>query len=133
MKINRSVFSLVVAGSLALAALGMAGAAQAQDVYWSVGVSSPGVRVGVANVPPVVVQPVYMQQRYPVYVAPPPVVYVQPAPIFLGQPQYIQGGWQPPGHAWGRRHGHHRHDHDRFRAGRFGGERWEHRGHDHRR
>ncbi|MES2878186.1 MAG: hypothetical protein V4713_07165 [Pseudomonadota bacterium] len=133
MKINRSVFSLVAAGSLALAAMGMAGAAQAQDVYWSVGVSSPGVRVGVANAPPVVVQPVYMQQRYPVYVAQPPVVYVQPAPVFVGQPQYIQGGWQPPGRAWGWRHGHRHHEHERFGPGRFEGERWEHERNDHRR
>lgn len=57
--------------------------AQARDnVYWSVGIGSPGVDVSVGNAVPVYVQPqpVYVQPR-PLYVQPPPV-YVQPWPPY---------------------------------------------------
>lgn len=69
-----------------------ASSAHARDVYWSVGVDSPGVSVGVSNAPPprvvvrprpvfverapVVVYPGYRQPR-PVYVGPPPAIYVE--------------------------------------------------------
>lgn len=91
-----------------------AGAAQARgdDVYWSVGVSSPGVSVGVSNAPPpraVVVQPqpvvihhpapVVIHQPYP-YVRP---VVVHPRPV-------VYHGWD---HRHDRRHWKHRH-HDRY-------------------
>lgn len=109
----------LAAAAVAVAALVAAGAAQAgrsADVFWSVGVSSPGVQLGVSNAQPMLIQqpayiesyPVYVQPR-PVYFAPSPVVYVRPAPIFYGPPQYV--GWERPGHGWGwRRHGHHGHD-----------------------
>lgn len=130
MKINRSISSLVAAAGVALAALGMAGAAQADNVYWSVGVSSPGVNVGVANGPPVyqqVYEPVYVQPR-PVYVAPrpvyrrapPQVVYVQPEPVYMAPPRYVEAGWDRPRHDRGWRHGHGRRDHDRYDGGRSG-------------
>lgn len=79
----------LVAGAWALSV--GASKAHARDVYWSVGVDSPGVSVGVSNAPPprVVVhpRPVYVEQApvvvypghrhpRPVYVAPAPVVYV---------------------------------------------------------
>lgn len=131
MKINRSVSSLVVAAGVAIAALGMAGAAQADNVYWSVGVSSPGVQVGVANGPPMMVaqpmyqpayEPVYVAPR-PVYRAPRPVVYVQPAPVYVAPPQYVQAGWGYPGQDRGWRHGRGRHGFDRYDSDRFDGER----------
>lgn len=128
MKITRSASSLVAAASVALAAFGMTGAAQADNVFWSVGVSSPGVQVGVANGPPMmVVQPMYP----PVYRAPRPVVYVQPAPVFVAPPQYIQAGWQYPRQDWGWRHRHGRHEQERFEPGRFDGERSGHGHGDH--
>ena len=125
MKINRSMSSLIAAASLAFAALGATGAAQAQDVFWSVGLSSPGVHVGVASAPPVVMrpmyQPVYAQQN-PVYVVPQPVTYMRPAPVYLAPQQYVQTGWQQPRHGWGWRHGHGRHhEQERFEQGRFEG------------
>ncbi len=71
---------------LALACAWGAGQAQAADVYWSIGVQSPGVVVGAANMPPVMYGP-------PVVVVPGPYYRVGP----------------PPGH-W-RKHKHHRHEH----------------------
>lgn len=114
MKINRSVYSTAAAAALAVAALGATGAAQAGDVFWSLGLSSPGVAVGVANAPPVYVapQPVYVQPQ-PVYVQPRPV-YVQPAPVYYqsAPPVYYrpapvyQAGYVVPGtYHWPKRHG----------------------------
>lgn len=50
----------------------LAGAAQAGNVYWSVGISTPPMATVISNAP------VYAPP--PVYYAPPPVVY-QPAPV----------------------------------------------------
>ena len=105
-KANRSVALAGAAATLALAAMGFAGAAQARDnVSFSVGIGVPGVQVGVTNAYPVYQQPVYVQPA-PVYYQPAPVyyrprpVYVQPAPVYYApQPVY-----------YGRPHGHgHRH------------------------
>ena len=125
-KTNRSVATAGAAAALAVAALGFAGAAQARDdVYWSVGVGSPGVSVNVGNAFPVYTPaPVYVQpapvyyQPAPVYVRPAPVYY-QPAPVFVqprpyfGPPQvvYVQPGNR---HGWHKKHGR---DHDDDRGG----------------
>jgi len=104
-KANRSVALAGAAATLALAAMGFAGAAQARDnVSFSVGIGVPGVQVGVTNAYPVYQQPVYVQPA-PVYYQPAPVyyqprpVYVQPAPVYYApQPVY-----------YGRPHGHRHH------------------------
>lgn len=57
---TRSIQAMAAAAGVALALLTGAGAAQARDVNWSIGVNSPGVSVGVSN-----------GYGYPVYVAPP--------------------------------------------------------------
>ncbi len=141
MKINRCAFSLVLAAGVAMAALGAAGA-QAQEVYWSVGLSSPDVQLGFSNAPQVVVQPryqpvyqvqpvypqsyqpyyqptyqpsyqpVYRQPR-PVYVAPRPAVYLRPAPVYMAPVQYVQPDWRYPGQRRGWRHWQERHESDR--------------------
>ena len=95
-KANRSAV-LAGAATLAIAAMGFAGAAQARDnVYWSVGVGTPGAVVNVGNVGSVYQQPVYVQQQ-PVYVEPAPVyyqprpVFVRPAPVYYApQPVYYE-------------------------------------------
>lgn len=102
---------------------GFASLAQANDVYWSVGVASPGVSIGVSSSRPVVVVPA------PVYVQPAPV-YRRPAPIFV-QPQVVYV--QPyPVHGWNGWHqehkgykGHKQEKHSRDWSGRGerGGER----------
>ena len=40
---TRSIYAMAAAAGVALALLAGAGTAQARDVYWSVGVNSPGV------------------------------------------------------------------------------------------
>ena len=149
MKIKGSVYSLTALAGLAAFAMGASSAAQARDVYWSVGIAAPGAQVGLSNAPPVV-------YHYPVVVAPQPVyapyrpIVVQPSPIYYGQPQYygppqviyvpqpVYGGsgWVPPGHrqGWGPRHFHReRWDRDDNRRGRDDRRGWDDRGHrDHR-
>jgi hypothetical protein len=74
-KANRSVVVASAVATLAVVAIGFAGAAQARDnVYWSVGVGTPGAVVNVGNVGSV------YQQLQPIYVQPQPV-YVQPVPV----------------------------------------------------
>jgi PXPV repeat (3 copies) len=118
MKVSRSFYATAAAGALALAALGTTTAAQAKDVFWSVGISSPGVQLGFANAPVVqhYPQPVYVAPQ-PVYVQPAPIyyrpapVYVQPAPIYYRPaPVYGIGYAVPapvfrPGYGHGHRHG----------------------------
>ena len=137
MKINLSASSLVAVGALALAALGMASSAQAGDVFWSIGVNSPGLQVGVANGAPMVLvqQPVYIQP-YPVYreprvvyrqprfvyEEPRQVVYVRQAPVFIEQTQYVRSEWKQRGH---------RHGKDRYESRNFDHEDSRHRGRGH--
>ena len=129
MKIHRSVSSLVAVGALALAAVGMASSAQAGDVFWSIGVNSPGVQVGVANGAPMLMVPVYSEPRVVyrqprvVYEEPRQVVYVRQAPVFIEQTQYVRSEWKHRGH---------RHGKDRYESRDFddGGSRHRGRGHD---
>ena len=87
---SRSAIVAGAAATLAVVAMGFAGAAQARDnLSWSVGVGIPGAVVNVGNVGSVYPQPVYVQPQ-PVYVQPQPV-YVQPAPrYYQPQPVYVQ-------------------------------------------
>ena len=119
---TRSGILAGAAATLALAAIGFAGAAQARDnVAFSLGIGVPGGLVGVSNAYPVYAQPqvvyaqpqvvyaqpqvVYAQPR-PVYVQPAPVYY-QPAPVYYsGAPVYVA----PQPVYYGRRHGHRHHD-----------------------
>ena len=115
--------------------------ARGDDVYWSIGVDSPGVSVGVSNAPPVVVhqRPVYVDRRPVVIHQPAPVVIHQPypyvQPVVVPRPVYYSGWGYGP--RWDdrhdRRHGrweHRRHDrHDRYdRDDRYDrGDRHDHR------
>jgi hypothetical protein len=106
-QMNKSIAVALIASAATLTA----GAAQARDVSWSVGINLPVPRI-VLPVPQVVVSaPVPYYQPEPVYYQPAPVyapapvvyrrapVYVQPVPVVY--PRYYP--------AW-----HHRHDHDRW-------------------
>ena len=115
---NRSLYALAAAAGVALAALGGVSTAQARDVNWAVGVSAPGVSVGVGNGYSVYSSPapVYYAPA-PVYYAPappPPVYYAPPRPVYYAPPVVIA----PPAYGYyrggGRQHRHDRHDrHDR--------------------
>lgn len=123
---NRPALAMAAA-VLVMGAIGYAGNAQARDnVYWSVGVGSPGVSVNLGNAAPVYVQPapIYYQPA-PVYVRPAPIyyqpapVFVQPRPLYYGPPQVI---YVQPGHGkgWKKKHGrdHDDDDDDNHRHGR---------------
>lgn len=116
MKAKTSVKALAALACAAALTLGASGAAHAHgdNIYWSIGVASPGVHVGVANAPPVVMHPPV------VYMPPPrPVVYMPPAPVYYGPPpgwrhQHHHRGWER-GPAPGYR------GHERFEHGHPGG------------
>lgn len=67
-------------------------AAHASDVYWSVGISGPGVVTQVGTLPPApVYYPAPAYYPAPVYVAPqpvyyPPAVVYRPAPVYVAAP-----------------------------------------------
>lgn len=102
--VNRSVFLAGATAALALAAMGFAGSAHARDnVFWSVGMDSPGVSLNVGNA-----GPMYMQAQ-PVYVEPAPIYY-QPRPVYVRRaPVYVQRlpVYYARPHSWNRRHGGH--------------------------
>ena len=128
MKSKRTIkWKWLAAASVALAGLAATTSASANDVYWSIGVSSPGVQVGVQNAPPVQYRPVVVYQQpqlvyqypqvvyqqpqviyvrpQPVYVQPQPIYYTQPAPVYYGPPQVIyQGGQHRGQHGWHQSH-----------------------------
>ena len=109
---NRSSFCKWAAlGAVAAGALFTGAAANAGgDVSWSLGISAPGVAVGVAA-PPVYYAPpppVYYRPA-PVYYAPPPPVYYRPAPVYYAPPAaYYRPapGYYRPAPGYYRHHGH---------------------------
>lgn len=87
MKVYQSMYGKAVhlACGVALAAAAIAGngAARAEDVYWSVGLSQPGISLGFSNAPQVAYPQVVYSQ--------PQVVYAQPRRVYLPpQPVYVQ-------------------------------------------
>jgi hypothetical protein len=96
--------------SRALLALALGGAAmgtaQANDVYWSIGVHSPGVTIGVSNGGAVV-------RTSPLIVYPQVPVVVYPQPVY-------HAGWPPA-------HGHWKHRHHGKHAGWEREDRWNER------
>ncbi len=124
MKNIRPTSSLLALAALALGGLVTSATVQAGNVSWTVGVSSPGVQVGVSSggyyggyQPTYVDQyPVYVQPQ-PVYVAPRPFVYVRPAPVYVTQYEYAPVEWQRPGPGW--RQGHRHHPHNGYHSGGY--------------
>lgn len=110
--------SIAALALLAALGLGASSAAQAghedMDIFWSIAMSQPGIRIGVSNMPaaPVVVHERHHVYERPVYMPPPRVVYMPPHPVYRVHPGYY-------GHGDGYRHGHSRgHDHWRDRHDR---------------
>lgn len=96
---NLSLAALALTATLGL---GASGAAQAGDVFWSIGVAQPGIQIGVSNLPPapVIVAPPVVVHPRPVYVPPPRVVYVPPRPVYYGY-GYGYGRWDRHDHGRG--------------------------------
>ncbi len=106
---------------------------QGKDLYFSIGVTGPGVAIGASNMPPAVVYPapqvVYpapavVYPAAPVYYQPPRVVYQQPPRVVRAHPPRRHGHH----HGWSRGHGHrhehgYRRGHDRWDDGHRGGHR----------
>lgn len=93
---------LAAAAGVVLLGAATLGEARADNVYWSIGVHSPGVNVGVSNAPPVVVYPA--PRRY----YPQPQVIVLPPQVVYGVPYGHRGppGWAKQGHKHGYKQGH---------------------------
>jgi hypothetical protein len=110
---SRSSIAGACAMALALSASLLVQSARAgENVFWSIGVGTPGLVLQAGNAVPVYVQPqpVYVQPA-PMYVVPQPVL-VQPQPRYYSRaPQvvYVQPGYR---HGEYRRHrrGHGRDD-----------------------
>jgi hypothetical protein len=122
-----SAAALALVGALAL---GASSAAQAGhddvDVFWSIAMSQPGLRVAVSNMP---AAPVVVHERRHVHVYPQPV-YVPPRVVYLPPPPPVYHvhprHHHHHGHAYAYGHGRERHEHWK--------ERWEERrdrGHGH--
>jgi hypothetical protein len=107
--------ALAIAGA---ACVLTAGAAQAGNVYWSIGISAPPVGTVISNTPvysepaPVVYSPPVYVEPAPVVYAPPPRVYYRPVPVYYRPAPAVvyRAGYYP--------YGGHRHWHDRDGDGR---------------
>lgn len=116
---SRPLLMVSAATVLTVAALGFSSGAHARgEMGFSVGVSTPGVVIGVSNAYPVYTAPVYDYHQQPAYRPHP--VYVQ-APIYVAPPPvYYRGGhhyrdddnghrgYRSDGHGRGHGNGHRR-------------------------
>ena len=106
---SRSFAKAMAATALLIGVLAYSASARADNVYWSIGLGSPGVTIGMTNARPLPIfvqpQPYYVQPA-PVFVHP-AVVYSQPAPIYLQPRPVYQQGWAFQGrpHGKGQKHG----------------------------
>lgn len=130
---TKATSSLAALTLLAALGLGASGAAQAHgdDIYWSIGMSQPGIQIGVSNGPVVVPAPYPVVVRPPVVYAPPPVYYPPPVyrVVYPGYDGYRgHGRWRDRDERW---EGHRGERWEGYRGGReeFRGERYEGRGH----
>jgi hypothetical protein len=78
----------LAAGAWALSA-GSAHARGGNDIYWSIGVSQPGVSVGVSNAPPVVYREPVVVYREPVVVYREPVVVYREPRVVYREPRVV--------------------------------------------
>jgi hypothetical protein len=108
---RRTVFASL---ALVATALGAAAPAHADKVYWSIGISSPGVTTTVSNArpiyhvpPPAVVYPPVVYQA-PTVVYPAPAVVYRPAPVVVHPAPVVV---YPHPHAHWKEHKHWRRHH----------------------
>lgn len=117
MNLDRSTF-LKPAAAIVVAAGALFAAASADaGPSWSVGISAPGVAIGVAEPRTVYYEPAHVYSRpAPVYEPAPPVHYhlpppvYRPAPVYYAPPAQVYYG---PDERWRHRHHNRRHWDDR--------------------
>ncbi|WP_019559212.1 MULTISPECIES: hypothetical protein [Caldimonas] len=109
---RRTVFASL---ALAATAMGAAAPAYADKVYWSIGISSPGVTTTVSNArpiyhvapPPAVVYPPVVYHA-PAVVYPAPAVVYRPAPVVVHPAPVV--AYPYPYYGKPRKHWRHPHD-----------------------
>jgi hypothetical protein len=114
MKSKISVPALATLACVTVLTLGASAAQAQEDVYWSIGMSAPGIQLGVSNAPAVVVRP-------PVYAVPAPV-YAIPAPVYPA-PRVV---YEPPRQVYYRQAMPVHYGHTGYAYGWRGEERFEH-------
>jgi hypothetical protein len=94
--LSRSVAKAMAAFALLIGVAAYSASARADDIYWSIGLGSPGVTIGMTNARPL---PIFVQPQPQHYYVQPVPIYVQPRPVY-------QQGWAVQGrpHGKGRKH-----------------------------
>jgi hypothetical protein len=102
---SRSFAKAMAACALVIGLAAYSASARADNVYWSIGLGSPGVTIGMTNARPL---PIFVQPPQQHYYVQPATVYVhpgafyaQPVPIYVQPRPVYQQGWA----AQGRPHG----------------------------
>jgi hypothetical protein len=104
--LSRSVAKAMAACALLIGVAAYSASARADDIYWSIGLGSPGVTIGMTNARPlpIFVQPQpqhYYVQPATVYVHP-GAIYAQPVPIYVQPRPVYQQGWAVQGRPHGK-------------------------------
>jgi hypothetical protein len=108
--LSRSFAKAMAATVLLIGVAAYSASARADNVYWSIGLGSPGVTIGMTNARPL---PIYVQPQPQPYYVQPATVYVHPGAIYSQQvPIYVQPrlvyqqGWsgQDRQHSKGNKH-----------------------------
>jgi hypothetical protein len=103
--LSRSVAKAMAAFALLIGVAAYSASARADDIYWSIGLGSPGVTIGMTNARPL---PIFVQPQH-YYVQPatlyvhPGAIYAQPVPIYVQPPRPVyQQGWAVQGRPHGK-------------------------------
>lgn len=113
--LSRSFAKAMAATALLTGVVAYSASARADNVYWSIGLGSPGVTIGMTNARPlpIFVQPQpYYGQPAPVFVHP-GAIYPQQVPIYVQLGPVYQQGWAVQGRPHGKGKKHDRHEGNR--------------------
>jgi hypothetical protein len=102
--LSRSLAKAMAATVLLIGVVAYSASARADNVYWSIGLGSPGVTIGMTNARPL---PIYVQPQ-PYYGQPsavymhPGAIYSQQVPIYVQPRPSYQQGWVVQGRPHGK-------------------------------
>jgi hypothetical protein len=104
--LSRRFAKAMAACALLIGVAAYSASARADNVYWSIGLGSPGVTIGMTNARPL---PIFVQpQPQPYYVQPatvyvhPGAIYSQQVPIYVQPRPVYQQGWAVQGRPHGK-------------------------------